>query len=85
MAEKTGILKICDRCGEQIFLELIEKEVLDCGITYRAEYEAPPKGWQWHADTGYLCPQCNAEYIELLRNFKGDKNEENSNTIQTCI
>ena len=75
MAEKLGKLKICDRCGEQIFLELTKTDTLDGGYTKVLNYECPPEGWQWHSETGQLCPHCNAEFLELVRKFKGDKDE----------
>lgn len=73
MAEKIGKMKICDRCGRKIFLELIKTDELDGGFTHVPKYEDTPEGWVRSYDLGMtLCPDCNDNYQFLIKTFKGE-------------
>lgn len=55
-----GIYKatVCQRCGEVFFAEFIFDD-----------FEKLPEGWTRHDETGYICPQCEKEYENLIANF----------------
>ena len=69
MAEKKGKLVSCDRCGKEIFLECAGEGEADGGYTRWNKFEDFPNGWDWHNDTGRLCPSCNKLYKEMLEHF----------------
>jgi hypothetical protein len=69
MAEKKGKLVSCDRCGEEVFLKCTGESATDGGYTRWNKFEDLPHGWDWHSDTGRLCPACNKMYIEMLEHF----------------
>lgn len=69
MAEQVGKLVSCDRCGKQIFLECVGEGERDGGFTRWNKFEAFPEGWDWHSETGQLCPECNNEYKALFNTF----------------
>lgn len=73
MSEARGLLKTCDRCGETVFLKAISDGVTDGGYTKWNRFEDAPEGWEWRKETGTLCPNCYAEYIDILEQFKRQK------------
>ena len=75
MAEATGLLKICDRCGETVFLKTIGDGEADGGYTRWNKFEAPPEGWDYSLKVGTLCPKCNATYNKLLERFMNNKED----------
>lgn len=70
MAEINGRLIICDRCGKTAFLACTGEGERDGGFTRWNKFEPAPEGWDYHSETGRLCPDCNKEYNILLENFK---------------
>lgn len=78
MAEATGKLLTCDRCGATCFLKCTGDGVTDGGYTRWNKFEDRPKGWQYHSDSdiGQLCPKCNAEYEEIIKGFMENKKVE---------
>lgn len=69
MSERKGLLQTCDRCGANLFRALIGKNEFDGGYTVLEKYEPDPDGWNYHTETGLLCPACNAEYTEMIIAF----------------
>ena len=69
MAEKVGKMITCDRCGNSVFLECIGEGETDGGYTRWNNFEAAPKGWAYHLDTGTLCPKCNSFYTDIIKSF----------------
>lgn len=70
MSEIIGRLTICDRCGEKVFSKYTGEGELDGGYTRWNKFEDLPDGWDFHSETGRLCPKCNGEYIDLIKKFK---------------
>lgn len=64
MAEAKGLLKICDRCGETVFLKTIGDGEADGGYTRWNKFETPPEGWGYSLKVGTLCPKCNEVRFE---------------------
>lgn len=76
MAEKLGKRLICNRCGNEVFLECIGEAEADGGFTRWNKFEEAPEGWETHmvgknAET--LCPECNYEWLQLARDFMAYK------------
>lgn len=74
MAEATGKLLTCDRCGATCFLKCtgdrLTDRVTDGGYTTWNKFEDTPEGWRYiDRNVGQLCPKCNAEYEELITRF----------------
>ena len=69
MAEKVGKMITCDRCGNSVFLECIGEGETDGGYTRWNNFEAAPESWAYHLDVGRLCPKCNAEYENMIKQF----------------
>lgn len=69
MSEAKGLLKTCDRCGEQIFLRCTGEGSRDGGFTRWNEFE-PATGWNYIADVGSVCPKCWSEYQNMLERYK---------------
>lgn len=78
MAEATGKLLTCDRCGATCFLKYTGEGVLNGGYTRWGKLEYRPKGWQYYCGSsiGHLCPNCNTEFEKLLRDFMENKKIE---------
>ena len=70
MGSEKGLLQWCDRCGTTCFRKYDGQGVTDGGYTRWDKFAAAPDGWDTHLDTGTLCPKCNAEYLNLIKNFK---------------
>lgn len=75
MMERKGTVITCDRCGAQVFGEIVETDGVGA-----ARY---PKEWESRTcvmGRGFidLCPECAAEYIELTREWwdRGAKAQE---------
>lgn len=64
MSEVKGTLLTCDRCGATCFLKYTNEGVL--------------KGWQYYYRTivGHLCPNCNAEFEKIIKEFMENKRIE---------
>lgn len=69
--EQDAIYKatVCKRCGEVLLRKRIETEYLDGGFTTYEKFEDNPDGWKYHAETGDLCPECEALYQSRLQAF----------------
>ena len=70
MGREKGLLQWCDRCGITCFRKHIGKGEADGGYTTWDKFENLPDGWEHHTDTGTLCPHCNGEYWNLIKDFK---------------
>jgi hypothetical protein len=73
MAEKKGLLIICDRCGDTGFCECIGEGEADGGFTRWNKFEQPPEGWVFAMDCekfNRLCPDCYKEYSNMIRKFE---------------
>lgn len=75
MAEINGKLIICDRCGTTAFCKCAGEGERDGGYTRWNKFEPAPEGWDWHSETGRLCPCCNLEYTKLIEHFKNKTKE----------
>ena len=38
-------------------------------ITLTPKKHYAPDGWNWHSETGRLCPACESQYQEILNEF----------------
>lgn len=81
--EKKGKKLICDRCGEEIFLERLTDTTTDDGYAIFENYESKPEGWKMvyrsmsDTDTTHLCPTCAGIFEDVLNNFwRGDALDE---------
>lgn len=54
MSEVAGKIFSCNRCGDSIFIESNTNLCI-------------PDGWEWHKETGHMCPECSAEWNNLWR------------------
>lgn len=82
MASKKGLLKTCDRCGEQIFLKLKGTNYYDGGYTRTDDFEPEPEGWDWTIVKGKyrtLCPKCSREWERIGAQFLGEPMEVDEN------
>lgn len=73
MAEKKGLLIICDRCGNTGFCECNGEGEADGGYTRWNKFEPPPEGWGISRDCEKyhrLCHHCYAEYQRILQEFQ---------------
>jgi hypothetical protein len=66
----NGQLRICDRCGKQIFCKTTGDGETDGGFTRWNKFEEA-EGWTSEYKIGDLCPSCTNEYKELIESFKG--------------
>ena len=68
--ESDGVYKatVCNRCGDVILRKHISTDLLN-GITRVDHFENAPEGWEYHTNTGMLCPKCNDEYEKCIKNF----------------
>lgn len=74
--EVKGMLTTCDRCGVTCFRKCVGEGETDGGFTRWNKFEPYPDGWDYHSETGRLCPECNAEYIKFLNEFLGQERVE---------
>ena len=67
-----GKLLECDRCGEHVFLPVVEQHeaYTNGGIEQYNVYEDAPAGWSYASEIGDMCPTCAEEYRLLLDEFK---------------
>lgn len=77
--EKKGKKLICDRCGEEIFLERLQDDTTDDGYAIFENYESKPEGWKTvyrsisGTDLANLCPTCGSIFEDVLKHFwEGD-------------
>jgi hypothetical protein len=73
MADKKGLLIICDRCGDTGFCECAGEGETDGGYTRWNKFEPPPEGWGWTQDCEKfhrLCPKCNEQFRKLIKDFE---------------
>lgn len=74
--EVKGMLTTCDRCGVTCFRKCVVEGETDGGFTRWNKFEPYPDGWDYHSETGRLCPECNGEYIKFLNEFLGQERAE---------
>ena len=74
--EVNGRLTTCDRCGVTCFRKCVGEGETDGGFTRWNKFEPYPGGWDYHSETGQLCPECNAAYIKFLNEFLGREHVE---------
>ena len=74
--EVNGRLTTCDRCGATCFRKCVGEGETDGGFTRWNKFELYPGGWDYHSETGQLCPECNAAYIKFLNEFLGRERVE---------
>lgn len=84
MAEVTGKLITCDRCGTTHFLRCIDEGEADGGYTRWNKFEDFPEGWQLHYDVGWLCPKCNTIYQNLIKSFMNNEVITVTSTAKTA-
>lgn len=73
---KEGRIVTCDRCSEFVFLQKTDEKLTDGGRTKYNTYEALPEGWRRLGDGMVdLCPSCNKEYEDLMKEFYRKKPE----------
>lgn len=70
MSDTIGLLKTCDRCGEQVFLKCTGVGETDGGFTRWNKFEPPPSGWNYIKDVGTVCPKCWEDYAWVLEQYK---------------
>lgn len=67
---KLGKMITCDRCGENVFLKIIDTKVTDGGYTKSDVYESKPENWGRDTERGRdLCPSCFGYYKEIVNDF----------------
>ena len=75
IGEAKGMLLTCDSCGAACFLRTVGDGVTDGGYTKWNKFEDLPEGWRYiDRNIAQLCPNCNAEYEELITRFMENKN-----------
>lgn len=77
--EKKGKKLICDRCGEEIFLERLNDTLTYEGYIRFENYASKPEGWKTvyrsmsGTDMAHLCPTCAGIFEDVLKHFwEGD-------------
>ena len=75
MSQENGRLTHCDRCGNTVFSKVTGEGETDGGFTRWDEFEPLPEGWDFHTETGMLCPMCNADYTRIINVFLGKVEE----------
>ena len=78
MAHINGRLTMCDRCGEKTFSKCNGEGEMDGGYTRWNKFEELPNGWDYHSETGMLCPKCNEKYNVILEKFKNEVSKFNA-------
>ena len=78
MSRREGELTVCERCGEQLFVEKEGEIIQDGGFSITSKLKERPKGWELvtgPGGKGYLdvCPKCYERYLILLGGFWGNK------------
>lgn len=71
MSKVNGQLRICDRCGSEIFLKCTGEGNTDGGYTRWNEFEKAV-GWNYLSTIGDLCPKCWDEYQERRKTFDAE-------------
>ena len=66
MSEWKGMIIGCDRCGKELRRKRLGETELDGGFTHVERFEEMPETWKYRYEIGYLCPECNAEYEEII-------------------
>lgn len=69
MAEWTGKIVTCDRCGAECRREFLKDEHYDGGFTVSSKFAPMKDGWEYHRETGWLCPTCEKEFQEIMKSF----------------
>lgn len=66
MAEWIGKIITCDRCGKKIKLKYLgDNDIFKT-------FEDVPNDWKYHLDTGWLCPDCQEAYQNMISMFMVD-------------
>lgn len=78
MSRREGELTVCERCGEQLFVEKEGEIIQDGGFSITSKLKERPKGWELvpgPGGKGYwdVCPKCYERYLILLGGFWGNK------------
>lgn len=76
MAEMTGKLVTCDRCGDQVFLRATGEGERDGGFTRWNKFEPFPEGWDHvyvpaperasRTKCVCVCPRCHTLWEQVL-------------------
>lgn len=74
--EWKGMIITCDKCGREFRCELIGQTEADGGFTRTDRYMQLPKTWKYRHEIGYLCPDCEAEFEELIQKFMNEGNKK---------
>lgn len=69
MSEWKGMIIGCDRCGKELRRKRLGETELDGGFTHVERFEEMPETWKYRYEIGHLCPECNAEYEEIITKF----------------
>ena len=68
MSREKGELRICDRCGKEVFCKHEKVIERDGGFT-RIDCYDEPEGWGRHLNRD-LCPECYACWKKIEQKFK---------------
>lgn len=75
MAEVKGMMLICDRCSNSVFLKTIGDGEADGGYTRWNKFEDPPEGWgsvciptKNKIDYTHIrvCPSCRKQWMKVV-------------------
>lgn len=69
MAEWSGKIIICDRCGREYRMAFLKEKQMDGGFTVINNFEPLPNDWEYYREAGWLCPKCADSYKKLLADF----------------
>lgn len=72
MGSEIGRLITCDRCGNTIFLKVIDSHA-EWDETPRTIYEPMPDTWLYETPIGYLCDRCAEDFRYWITEFMNGK------------
>ena len=72
MSTKSGKQITCNRCGQTVFLEHVERVSTDGGYGSFDVYEKAEE-WLYITEIGDLCPSCAVEFKRFVTNFMGGR------------
>lgn len=82
MANVNGKICSCDRCGEKIFVKVINEKEMDGGFTRYNVFEDMPDGWGYDYRVEMdLCPECKKELDSIIILYK----DGNKNPLKTML
>lgn len=79
MAEWKGMIVSCDRCGKEIRRKWLNEKKMDGGFTRIQNFEPMAEDWDYKVGIGWLCPNCEAAYKNMLDMFMADITFESHN------